>query len=209
MGLETRCRVTVRDASGAERAADDAVVLLETDELIVRGPARVKVLRSAITAVRAAEGALTIEHAGGTVVLGLGAAGAKKWAEKIAEAPKPLIDKLDVKPGAKVWVSGVTDETFLASLRARSDHVSTGRSASGCDVIFLAVERTADLAGIAKAAGAMGPKGALWVVHPKGKDGVPDTAIFAAAKEAGLTYTKVARFSETHTAEKLVRPRAT
>jgi hypothetical protein len=38
--------------------------------------------------------------------------------------------------------------------------------------------------------------------------GVRDTAIFAAAVAAGLTYTKVVRFSDTHTGEKLVIPRS-
>jgi hypothetical protein len=37
-------------------------------------------------------------------------------------------------------------------------------------------------------------------------NGVADTAIFAKAKSLGLTYTKVARVSDTLTAEKLVRP---
>jgi hypothetical protein len=35
-----------------------------------------------------------------------------------------------------------------------------------------------------------------------------DTEIFVEAKRLGLTYTKVARFSQTHTAEKLVIPKA-
>lgn len=55
---------------------------------------------------------------------------------------------------------------------------------------------------------ALAPNGARWVVHPKGHDGVTDTDVFPAAKKAGLTYTKVARFSATHTAEKLVIPKA-
>ena len=49
--------------------------------------------------------------------------------------------------------------------------------------------------------------GAVWVVHPKGTEAkVKDTDVFAAGKKVGLTATKVARFSETHTAEKLVIP---
>ena len=44
MGYETKCRVQVDDGSGKPRTAD-ATVLLETDELIVRGDARVKVSR--------------------------------------------------------------------------------------------------------------------------------------------------------------------
>jgi hypothetical protein len=35
-----------------------------------------------------------------------------------------------------------------------------------------------------------------------------DVHVFAEAKRVGLTYTKVARFSATHTAEKLVIPKA-
>ena len=46
----------------------------------------------------------------------------------------------------------------------------------------------------------------LWVVHPRGDRAIADTVIFAAARKAGLTYTKVVRFSSTDTAEKLVIP---
>ena len=67
-----------------------------------------------------------------------------------------------------------------------------------------AVERR-KLAGIAKSIARVG---AIWVVHPRGDASVANTVIFAAAKDAGLTYTKVVRFSDTDTAEKLVIPRA-
>jgi hypothetical protein len=73
-------------------------------------------------------------------------------------------------------------------------------------LVFLGVEREKDLARIATVAAKLPAKAALWVIHPKGKDGVADTAIFSAAKRAGLSYTKVARFSATHTAERLNRP---
>jgi hypothetical protein len=56
-------------------------------------------------------------------------------------------------------------------------------------------------------AGARG-LGAIWVIHPKAPNALRDTEIFAEAKRVGLTYTKVARFSATHTAEKLVIPKA-
>jgi hypothetical protein len=79
--------------------------------------------------------------------------------------------------------------------------------ATGSDVVLLGVARAADLDAIAPAAAAMAERGALWAVHPRGVAEVRDTAIFAAARAAGLACTKVARVSETHTAEKLVRPR--
>jgi hypothetical protein len=68
------------------------------------------------------------------------------------------------------------------------------------------VESEKDLDRIGRAMKAMTDNGAIWVVHRKGPSGVADTTIFAAAKALGLTYTKVARVSDTHTAEKLVRP---
>jgi hypothetical protein len=46
------------------------------------------------------------------------------------------------------------------------------------------------------------------VIHPKGQTGVADTTIFEKAQALNLAYTKVARVSDTHTAEELVRPRA-
>ena len=58
----------------------------------------------------------------------------------------------------------------------------------------------------AEIAGRIARDGAVWVVHPRGKADVADTVIFVAAKATGLTYTKVVRFSETDTAEKLVIP---
>ena len=207
MGLETRCRMRVRDAEGATREADDAAVLLETDELIVRGAARVRIPRASITDVRATDGTLTVTHAAGTLSLVLGP-DAEKWRARVAEAPKPLIDKLDVKPGAKVCVLGVADEAFLAALRERTADVTTSPRATSCDAIFLAVDRETELPRIAEAAPALAERGALWVVHPKGPDGVLDTAIFSAGHAVGLTATKVARWSAAHTAEKLVRRRA-
>lgn len=206
MGYEARCVARVCDADGAVREGEGAV-LLETDELIVRGPARVRIPRASISEARAADGALVVTHAAGTVTLALGP-DAEKWRARLAEPPKPLVDKLDVKPGARVWVSGVRDAEFLGALRERAPDARIGGAAPAeCDVVFLAVERDADLTRVAKAARALAARGALWVVHPKGSGGVLDTAVFAAGQAAGLVATKVARFSPTHTAEKLVRPR--
>src|SRR6185312_5882328 len=87
------------------------------------------------------------------------------------EAPKQLIDKLDVKPGAKVWALGVSDEPLLAQLAERTPKLSTGRTAANVDVAFVQVSRAADLPRIATASTAIVPAGAIWVVHPKGPTG--------------------------------------
>jgi hypothetical protein len=205
MGYETKCRARVTGADGTVREAD-ATVLLETDELIVRGEARVRIPRTAIERVTMRAGVLTITAPTAVVALSLGDEAAAKWRKRIEEPPKRLIDKLDVKPDAKVWVLGVEDETLLAQLAERTPQLLRGRSASSCNVVFVGVETEAELDRIERAMKAMNDDGAIWVVHRKGPTGVADTTIYGRAKRLGLTYTKVARVSETHTAEKLVLP---
>ena len=206
MGYETRCHTRVDDRKGTVRESADARVLLETDDLIVRGDARVKIPRSSIERIEVRTGVLTITSPTAVVRLTLGADAAARWQKKLAEPTKRLIDKLDVKPDARVWVVGAIDETLVTQLAERTTNLSRGRTAAHCDVVFVAVEHERDLPRIERALAATVDAGAIWVIHPKGAAGVADTTIFGSAKELGLTYTKVARVSATHTAEKLVRP---
>ncbi len=206
MGYETKCRVRVADAGGV-REANTATVLLETDHLIVRGDARVKVPRTAITSVTTRAGVLTVKSPVATITLTLGADAAATWKAKLEEAPKRVIDKLDVKPGMKVWLVDIDDAELVAQVDERAGTCVRGRSASSCDVVFVEVDSLDELDRIDRAVKAIVERGAVWVVHPKGKSGVADTAIFARARALGFTYTKVARISDTHSAEKLVRPR--
>lgn len=206
MGYETKCRARVDDRAGHVREAD-ATVLLETDELIVRGEARVRIPRASIERVTAHAGVLTVTAPSTVLSLTLGPEAAAKWRAKIEEPPKRLIDKLDVNPDAKVWLLSVDDETLSSQVGGRTKNVSRGKTAKDCDVVFVGVERERDLDRISRALDATAPRGAIWVIHPKGPTGIADTTIFGKAKALGLVYTKVARVSETHTAEKLMRPR--
>lgn len=207
MGAEARCHLEVEGTSHQGKA------LLETDELLFRGDARgaqrgfrLKIPLASIREVSERGGALRITFSGGDATFQLGPQ-ASKWAERI-RSPKTLIDKLDVKPEHIVSVLAIDDAEFLESLRARAARVSVGRIASRSDVIFIGAETVAALSRLAKAAGMMARDGAIWVVHPKGASGLRDTEIFVEARRLGLTYTKVARFSRTLTAEKLVIPKA-
>jgi hypothetical protein len=119
----------------------------------------------------------------------------------------PLLDKLGVRPGARVSVLGVADEAFLARLRARAD-VST-RERTDSDLIFVAADSAAELARLALLERRIKRDGAIWVVSRKGKAAtLRDVDVIDAAKRAGLVDNKVASFSETHTALRLVVPRA-
>lgn len=48
--------------------------------------------------------------------------------------------------------------------------------------------------------------GAIWVIRPKGVTAITEADVMKAGKSAGLVDVKVARFSDTHTAEKFVIP---
>jgi hypothetical protein len=206
MGLEASSRVTLRDAHGTTRSAVGRV-LLESDALVVRGDARCTIPRASIASSEVEGDTLVVRHAGGEARLELGRAAAT-WAAKLAAAPPSLLDKLGIGPDADVSVLHVHDAGFLASLADRTTRVTHGTVAADSSVVLLGVEHDDELPAIARAAGALRRDAALWVVHPKGRQGVRDTSIFDAARAAGLTATKVARFSETHSAEKLVVPRA-
>jgi hypothetical protein len=203
MGLETTC--TVRH----KRAKWDAKVLLETDELRVRGEKPLRIPFSQITRVDAKDGALHVEWAGDAVVFEVGSA-AETWAKRI-RSPRSLLDKLGVKAGDEVVTVGTVDAGLLSELATRAT-IRSARSATtipqGASVIVLhAADRDA-LAALAPLSRRMARDGCIWVVHPKGKNGLADTVIFAAGKDAGLTATKVARVSDTLTAEKLVIPKS-
>lgn len=129
---------------------------------------------------------------------------AVRWAEKIRN-PKTLLDKLGVKPGLRVAVAGLDDPQLAADLRAKGAEVA-GADERGLDVIFQAVDGIEALAILSDLRSRIDPAGAIWVLHPKGRRDIRDVDVMAAAKAAGLVDTKVARFSETHSALKLVIP---
>ncbi len=64
----------------------------------------------------------------------------------------------------------------------------------------------ADLKYLPSLAQAMQKTGAIWVFYPKGQPHTTQADLMAAGKHAGLAGVKVASFSATHTALKLVIP---
>lgn len=206
MGLELNAPVQFTPAGG-KKLAGNAKVLIETDELIVRGDVRAKFPRASIREAKVRNGAVTVISDVGVLTISLGAA-AEKFLKKLVEPPKSRIDKMGIGPNARVVIVNFPDRAFRTELTALGPGVVAARAGKNEELIVLGVEKASDLARITAAEKSLAPNGALWVIHPKGVSGVRDTDIFAEAKRNGLTYVKVARFSDTHTAEKLVRPKA-
>jgi hypothetical protein len=183
-----------------------AKILLETDDLILRGEVKARIPRRALKKVTVKNGLVTVAYDGGTLTLTLGA-DAERFAKKALEAPKSRLEKMGITSGSAIVALGISDPAFAKECKAGGITVAT-RAAKDSALIVLGVERAADLPRTANVAKSLKKDGALWVIHPKGTAGVKDTDIFAEAKKLGLTYVKVARFSDTHTAEKLVFPKS-
>jgi hypothetical protein len=127
---------------------------------------------------------------------------------------RPLIDKLGVKPGAKVVIVNVDDDDFIALLRTRTQDISEGKPSAPCDLVFLGADTPQDLKRVEELKSWIEPNGAIWVIRAKGaRAALRDTDLIAAGLAAGLVDNKIASFSETHGARRLVfrirdRPRA-
>jgi hypothetical protein len=52
----------------------------------------------------------------------------------------------------------------------------------------------------------LNPRGALWVVYPKGHAAIREIEVINAGREAGLKDNKVVSFSSTHTALRFALP---
>src|SRR5262249_29716814 len=101
---------------------------------------------------------------------------------------------------------GIADESFCRQLKERANAVVTGQPKAGSDTIFLAASAKGDLKKLGALQGRLKKNGAIWVVWPKGKQELREDDIRSAAIEAGLVDVKVVKFSETHSALKLVIP---
>lgn len=120
---------------------------------------------------------------------------------------KPRLDKLGVKPGARVAILGVEDKIFRSELKQRTADV-TERPKKDSDLIFLAAKDKAGLKPLKSLQKFLKPNGALWVIWPKGKPQLKENDIIVAAIAVGLVDNKVVSFSETLSTLRLVIPLA-
>jgi hypothetical protein len=190
------------------RASSAGKARLEETDLVFRGDGdlRFKVAIKDLQRVDARGGALYLEWAEGKAVLDLGEQAAR-WAEKI-RSPPSLLDKLGVKPGQRVSVVGIEDRRFLDDLAARVDDLTRGRAKAGSDLVLVAMSDRSELPRLAKLREAIKANGAIWVVWPKGRKEFREDDVRDFGKTAGLVDVKVARFSETLSALKMMIPRA-
>lgn len=201
MGNHVMCSAQFMERTSSGKAA------LEPDKLSFSGDFRLSIPLREIKKAEAAGGKLEITcNDDRRAVFHLGDE-AEKWAKKIT-SPKKLIDKLGVKPGAKVAVLNISDEAFRQQLEERTENISRGDLTAGTEFIFLQVENTGELEQIENLRNFLTPSGAIWVAIPKGRKDIRVENVIAAAKAAKLVDVKLVGFSATHSMYKLVIPLA-
>jgi hypothetical protein len=178
--------------------------LLETSEILFRGDFRLKIAFATIKSVKAVDGELRLQTAEGLAVFHLGAT-AEKWRDKILH-PKSRIEKLGVKPGAKVSLLGDFDAGFLAEIGKLTKSVRKGKVAADSEWIVFSADSKEDLGAMPKISRSMKGAAALWIVYPKGQKHITENDVLAAGRKCGLKDVKVVGFSSAHTALKFVIP---
>jgi Protein of unknown function (DUF3052). len=104
-----------------------------------------------------------------------------------------------------VAIVDLDDAGFLSLLRERTSDVVQGRPRRTCDLVFMGLRDVADLRRLEDVKRWIEPNGAIWVVRAKGAGApIKDTDVIEAGLAAGLVDNKIASFSDTHSAMRLV-----
>ena len=175
MGNEVTCNVQF----GKQQSEGKA--LLETSEILFRGEFRLKIPFSAIKSAKAVDCELRLQTAEGLTVFHLGSA-AEKWRDKILH-PKSRIEKLGLKPGARVSLLGEFETEFLREVAVLTKSVSRAKVALDPEWIFFAADSKADFAALPKIAKALQGAAALWIVYPKGQKHITENDVLAAGRK--------------------------
>jgi hypothetical protein len=198
MGNELKCTVRF----GKEMSEGKA--LIETSEVLFRGAFRLKIPFATVKSAKAIDGELHLQTANGLAVFEIGPA-AEKWRDKILH-PKTRIEKIGLKPKAKVSLFGNFDAEFLDELKSLACSVTKDKVAADSDTIFFAADSLKTLSAVAKIAKSLKGANALWIIYPKGQKNITENDVIAAGRKTGLKDVKVVGFSLTHTALKFVLP---
>ncbi len=198
MGLEATCEARFGRQRGVGKAH------LEPEALDFRGDFRLRIPAKSVKSVEAKKGELRIEWPEGVATFRLGA-DAEKWALKL-RYPRGLLEKLGVKPDARIAALGPFESSFLADLQSRTHDVSLSRPKKNSDLIFVAMSAKSALARLSALRVRIKPEGGIWVVWPKGRKEFREDDVRAAGPGVGLVDVKVVAFSETLSGLKMVIP---
>jgi len=127
-------------------------------------------------------------------------------APQVGYSKRSRLDKLGVKPGARVAVLGVEDRFIMKELRERTEDIVVSRARKDTDMILFGVDGPSKLKRLTALQKSIKRNGMIWAIWPKGQAHIKEDMIRRAAIEQGLVDIKVIAFSETLSGLKLVIP---
>ncbi|HEX4319852.1 MAG TPA: hypothetical protein VHZ52_03055 [Acidobacteriaceae bacterium] len=196
MGREATCECRWANESASCK------VLLETTELIVRGPIRHRVAIASLTQVKVQGEELIFRAGGDEVVLSLGEKLAQSWARKIASPPPTLAAKLGISEESHLLLLGEFESEELKSA------ISVAGSCEGknANLILVRVKTAADLNFALDRYAAQPSQPPIWVIYPKGAGTpLPEREIRSTLRHEGFIDTKVASVSASLTALRFIK----
>lgn len=205
MGKELDCDACFDWIDGGKRLAGRA--FLETDEIRFRradGARGVRVKLAEFSRRTAGSGKLVLTRAqpAQRAEFRLGAA-AQDWLARI-ESPPSLCDKLGARPGVDLRVHGALDAALANELAASGAAVKRRGAAA---LNLFEARALADFARAAAFATELAPGAHLWVIYPKGRKDMSESALRAALLPTGARDTKTCRVSDVLTALRFSKPK--
>lgn len=194
MGREAVIPVEYAGRKGA------AKVLLEAEGLILRAPLAGRIPRGEITDLAVDGDALTGLGPEGAFRLSLGAAEAAKWKAALEKPLPTLAEKLGLRAGGAVWMSGDFDTAELAAALAGIERADAGAA----DLRLIRADSLGTLMrGLDESAAS---SSSVWVIHGKGR-GVAfgDNAVRQVMRNLGFIDVKACAVSADLSASRYVR----
>jgi hypothetical protein len=180
---------------------EEVKVLLESQEIILRGAIKARMARSGISDIILKEGELAVQCNGEALVLDLGAKEAVKWRDALLKPHPSLASKLGIGEDRRVFLIGKSDDSELVEALAGS----TCTTAANATVLLAIIATEIDLLA-AHAIAKQNPNLLLWCVYSKGKNATyGDTAIRSFMRQCGYMDSKSCAVSSQLTATRYGR----
>jgi hypothetical protein len=199
MGREATCDCTFDGTTAKVKA------LLETNEIILRGPIRLTAPLKALKSIRVESESLCFSLDKHPIQLHLGAKAAESWAKKLKTPPPTLADKLGIT-GKTIRTIGPIDDKALLSAITSAALVR----AEDPEVILAQVDTPEALATTLRAAKPQLARSIpIWLVYRKGPGhAINEKLIRSTLRALGYMDTKVASVSEHLTALRFNLPKS-
>lgn len=177
-------------------AVEEVKVLLEGNEILLRGAIKARIARSGISGISVEGDSLSLHSDGELLVLELGAREAAKWQDALLKPPPGLAAKMGIGPDSLAFVMGRNDDPDLAEALAGA----TCASPDQAQILVAIIDSEAGLAA-ALAIANLYPELFLWCVYRKGKTAAfGDTRVRTFLRDHGYIDSKTCAVSADLTA---------